>query len=111
MHLRCDDPRLAARAAAVRRRHILLATVALLAAIALAVPWGTKPDGALAAPMAARTGSLVSAHGMYVVRAGDSVISIARRIDPQGPSRSVVRAIRAQVGSGDVRPGERLVLP
>jgi hypothetical protein len=101
----------AARAAALRRRHILLGIAALVAVVGLAVPWGTRPDPALAAPAPAGIGAVLSPHTLYVVQPGDTVVSIARRIDSQGDRRSLVAVLNGEVGGGGVRPGERLVLP
>jgi len=111
VHLGCGDPRAAARAAALRRRHILLGIVALLAAIALAVPWGTKADPTLAVPAAAGVGTTLSPHSVYVVQPGDTLVSIAQRIGPSSGRRAALTALNAEVGGAGVRPGERLVLP
>jgi nucleoid-associated protein YgaU len=107
--LGCDDQRVAARAAAVRRRHILLGLVAVAAVIALAVPWGTRADHALAAP--ARAGATLSPHSVYVVQPGDTLWSIAQRINPQGDPRALMTPLSEQVGGDGIRPGERLLLP
>lgn len=108
---RCDNPRASARAAAVRRRHILLGIVALASVIALAVPWGTKPDHALAAPAVATSGAALARPSVYTVQAGDTLVSIAQRIEPRGDRRALTSELSAQIGGGGVRPGERLVLP
>jgi len=108
---RCDDRRALSRATAQRRRHVLLGFVALAAVIALAVPWGTRPDPALAVPAPAGTGTTLSAHAVYVVQPGDTLSSIARRLGPGRDQRSLVAALGVEVGGGSVRPGERLVLP
>jgi hypothetical protein len=107
---RCDDPRAAARAAAVRRRHVLLAIVAVVVLVLLAVPWGGRPRG-LAAPGPVPVGTALSPHTVYVVRAGDTLWSIAERLDPQGDPRPVMTRLSGQLGGGTLRPGERLLLP
>jgi hypothetical protein len=70
--------------------------VALAAVVALAVPWGTKADPALATPAAARA---------------EANLSIAQKLDLQGDPTSAVKTQSVQVGGRTVRPRERLVLP
>jgi len=108
---RCDDPRAAARAAALRRRHVLLAVVAVGLLVALAVPWAGKGSDALSAPGPVATGTALSPHTVYVVQRGDTLWSIAERLDPQGDPRPVMTALSAEAGGDTVRPGERLLLP
>jgi hypothetical protein len=105
----CGDPRATARAAALRRRHMLLAVTALALLVALASPWSSGGGGAPSA--SATTPSALSAHSVYTVQPGDTLWSIALRLDPQGDPRPVVSALSAEVGSDTVRPGERLRLP
>ena len=107
----CVDPRASARAAAVRRRHILLAIVAVGLLVALAVPWSGRGSNALASPGPTPTGSVLSPHSVYVVQPGDTLWSIAERLDPQSDPRPVMTTLAAQVGGDTVRPGERLLLP
>jgi LysM repeat protein len=49
--------------------------------------------------------------GTYVVQPGDSLWSIAERVDPTADPRPLVAKLAAQVGSDTVVPGERIVLP
>jgi nucleoid-associated protein YgaU len=107
----CDDPRVAARAAALRRRHILLGVVAVVALLALAVPWGTRGGTGLASPDPTATGPALTAHATYVVRAGDTLWSIAEKLNPQADPRPAMNALARQVGGDTIRPGERLLLP
>ncbi len=63
------------------------------------------PSGAVSAGSALRPGS------EYVVRPGDSLWSIASRMDPSGDPRPVVAELASEVGGDAVSPGERLHLP
>jgi hypothetical protein len=60
-----------ARAAAVRRRHILLAVVAVAVLLTLALSGGGKGSSGLATPGPVRTGTVQIAHSVYVVRPGE----------------------------------------
>jgi hypothetical protein len=96
--------------AAVRRRRVLLGTVAAGLLAALALPWSGS-GGSLATPGPALAGATVAHHSPYVVRPGDTLWSIAVRLDPTGDPRPVVARLAAQVGTETPAPGERLVLP
>jgi nucleoid-associated protein YgaU len=108
--IRCDDPRKAARAAAVRRRHILLGTLAVIVLLILASPLSGRGSG-LADPGPVPVGTSLAAHSVYVVQQGDTLWSIAERLDPRGDPRPTVTALSTQAGGDTVRPGERLILP
>jgi nucleoid-associated protein YgaU len=82
--------------------------VGLLAALAL--PW-SGTGGSLATPGSAQAGETVAHHVSYVVRPGDTLWSIATRLDPTGDPRPVVAELAAQVGGDNVVPGEQLRLP
>jgi hypothetical protein len=91
----------------VRRRRTLLAAAGLLL-IALALPLGGI--GGNSHP----TDSALAGNGhpvAYVVQPGDSLWSIAHRVNPSGDPRPLVAKLAAQVGSDTVVPGERIVLP
>jgi len=91
----------------VRRRRTLLAVIGLLL-IALALPLsgtGGYSHPAGSAP-AGNQGPFV-----YTVQPGDSLWSIAARLDPSADPRPLVAKLAAQTGSDTVRSGERIRLP
>jgi len=95
---------------AVRRRRLLLGTVATGLLVALALPW-SGTGGSLATPGPALAGGSVAHHAPYVVHPGDTLWSIAVRLDPTGDPRPLVAKLEAEVGGDNVVPGEQLVLP
>jgi len=95
---------------AVRRRRLLLGTVAAGLLVALALPW-SGTGGSLATPGPALAGGSVAHHAAYVVHPGDTLWSIAVRLDPTGDPRPLVAKLEAEVGGDNVVPGEQLVLP
>ena len=104
------DGRTTRPSVAVRRRRFLLGTVAAGLLVALALPW-SGTGGSLATPGPALAGEKVLSHAAYVVQPGDTLWSIAARLDPTGDPRSVVAQLETQVGGDNVVPGESLVLP
>lgn len=97
-------PRLSVEA---RRRRTLLAVMTVLL-VALALPLsGTGGYSHATGSALAETGRPV----VYTVRPGDSLWSIATRVDPSADPRPLVARLAAQTGSETVVPGERIVLP
>jgi hypothetical protein len=88
----------------------VLGTVAAGLLVALALPW-SGTGGSLATPGPALAGEKVVSHSSYVVERGDTVWSIAVRLDPNGDPRPVVAKLEAEVGGPNVVPGEQLTLP
>ena len=91
---------------AVRRRRTLLATTALLAVL-LALPLSgtgghSHPTGSAPAETQGAT---------YTVQPGDTLWTIAERLEPTADPRPLVARLAAQTGSDTVVPGERIVLP
>jgi hypothetical protein len=92
---------------AVRRRRALLALMGLLL-VGLALPLsGTGGNSHATGSALAETGTPVS----YTVRPGDTLWTIAERVDPSADPRPLVAQLTAQTGSDTVVPGERIVLP
>jgi nucleoid-associated protein YgaU len=91
----------------VRRRRTLLAAMAVLL-VALALPLsGTGGHSHPAGSTLAETGRPV----VYTVQPGDTLWSIAARVDPSADPRPLVATLASQTGSDTVVPGERIVLP
>jgi len=91
----------------VRRRRALLAVVALLL-VGLALPLGGT--GGRSHP----TGSVLAGTGgplEYTVQPGDSLWSIAHRVDPAADPRPLVAELARRTGSEVVVPGQRISLP
>jgi len=91
----------------VRRRRTLLAMMGLALAL-LALPLG----GFGGDSHITESASAVQLHaGTYVVRAGDSLWSIAQRVDPAGDPRPIVSQLASELGTYNVVPGEQVTIP
>ncbi len=77
----------------------------------LASPWSGRGQTGLTAPGPTPVASALSPHSVYVVQPGDTLWSIAERLDPQGDPRPAMTAMSNEIGHDTVRPGERLLLP
>jgi nucleoid-associated protein YgaU len=93
-------------APAVRQRRLLVAVIAVLA-VALALPLSGTGGRSHA------TGSAPAGIGRveYTVQPGDTLWTIAQRVDPNNDPRPLVTKLAAQTGSDTVVPGERISLP
>jgi hypothetical protein len=101
-------------AAAVKPRGLrrLLPGVATLAALAGIWAGAGVLSSAQTHPLAVLPGSVKTPGGyMYVVRPGDTLWSIATRLDPSGDPRPLVAELARQVHGGELLPGSRLDLP
>jgi hypothetical protein len=76
--------------------------------VGLALPLsGTGGNSHATGSALAETGAPVS----YTVRPGDTLWTIAERVDPSADPRPIVAQLSAQTGSDTVVPGERIILP
>ena len=102
-----DQPARTAPSPRVRRRRVVVgATVAVAVVVVLVL---------LALPIRAFGGSPLAqaapAHGQeYIVKTGDTLVSIAQRADPVHAAALTERLSR-QVGSAVVVPGEHIFIP
>jgi LysM repeat protein len=97
---------------AARRRSLALLGVAAVCIALLALPikaMGSQTVTGQVTPNGVTTG--LSDGSLYVVQPGDTLSSIALRINPEGDQAALVRALRSTVGSSVVVPGEHIVLP
>ena len=93
--------------AGVRRRRALLAMMGLALAL-LAFPLG----GFGGASHTAESASAAQIHGStYIVQPGDSLWTIAERVDPKGDPRPLVSEMASKLGSYTVVPGEQITIP
>jgi len=100
-------PRARRVSAEVRRRRTLVAVIGLLL-VALALPLsGTGGSSHTTGSAPVET----SANGVYTVKAGDTLWSIAERLDPSADPRPTVARLAKETGSDTVFPGERITLP
>jgi hypothetical protein len=97
--------------------HLAGAVAALLLAMVLALAIGNGAFAALApgpagSPAAASAGGSAPAGTTQVtVEAGDTLWSIARRVQPTGDVRPLVDQLLATYGSAPLQPGQQVAVP
>lgn len=101
-------------ATAIKPRGLRRLLPGVVTLAALAGVWAGA--GAMSASRAPRLdvlpGSVKTPGGyLYVVRPGDTLWSIASRLEPGGDPRALVAQLESQVPGGSLVPGRRLVLP
>ena len=98
-----DQPARTAPSPRVRRRRVVLATVVLGLLVLLALPIRSLGGSTLAqAPPAQGQ--------QYIVKAGDTLASIATQADP-AHAASLTGQLAREVGSNAVVPGEHVFIP
>jgi len=98
-----------------RRRRLALGTLLVGALVALTLPVSAI-GGRPAAPSGnalAGVGPSRTAEAVYIVRPGDTLASIATRIDPRNRAAAgaLATAIESELGTSSVSAGEQIVLP
>lgn len=99
--------------AAVRRRRAVLVLMAI-AACGTLLGAGSLAGAGQGPPPAPRAVVLDASPVMastYLVQPGDTLWSVARRLQPEGDVRPLVTRLRAASGGGPLAPGQRLRLP
>ena len=94
--------------------HLVAAVAALVLALVLSLAIGNGALASLApapssAPSADATAGAVASH--VEVQPGDTIWTIARRLQPTGDVRPLVDALIGLNGSGPLQPGQQLDVP
>jgi Tfp pilus assembly protein FimV len=95
---------------AVRRRRAAI-TLVILAALGILLGAGSLAGAGQAPPSSSSRVELDTtavASATHVVQPGDTLWSVARRIQPEGDVRPLVARLRAAHGPGPLLPGEPL---
>ena len=98
-----DQPARTAPTPRVRRRRVVVAAFVVVLLILLALPIRALGGSTLA--------QAAPAHGQeYIVKAGDTLASIANRADP-AHAASLTGQLARETGTGSVVPGEHIFIP
>ncbi|HEY6430272.1 MAG TPA: hypothetical protein VIX84_23825 [Acidimicrobiales bacterium] len=98
-----DQPARLAPSPRVRRRRVVLAAIVLVLLVLLALPFRVLGGSTLAQ-------AAPSQGQEYIVKAGDTLASIADQADP-GHAAALTARLAGEVGSTVVVPGERVFIP
>jgi LysM repeat protein len=96
----------------LRWRRLLVATAVVSLVVLLVLPLralGTVTVSGQPTPGGTPAGLMDGS--VYVVQPGDTLSSIAHRINPSGDQRAMAAQMASEVGSSVVVPGEHVVLP
>jgi hypothetical protein len=97
-------------AAIVTPAMVMAAVAAVVVATLLSLGIGSGAFSALV-PTPGSAPATGAAATVVVVEPGDSIWSIARRVQPSGDVRPLVHRIIQANGSGPLHPGQELVVP
>jgi len=95
----------------VRRHRVASAILVVGLLVLLALPISALGGRPLPAHPTATVTSISGHPVTYVVHSGQTLWSIASRLDPGADPRPLVSEMEARIGSATVYPGERIVLP
>jgi hypothetical protein len=100
-----------ARAAKLRRRRLRLLGALVCVGLAAVLWFGTSAI-ASQGRLQVLPGSVKTVHGyLYRVRPGDTVWSIATRLDPSGDPRALAGEIESEIGGTDLQAGTQVLVP
>jgi hypothetical protein len=89
-----------------------LVLLVLIGVLALAVRWLGGGPLTASEPVPDRPALVAVSNGDgYVVRPGDTIWSLARRVQPEGDVRPLVHALSAARHGAPLRAGEHIILP
>lgn len=94
-----------------RRLAVLFVIVALAAGIKVLAGAAAGPETARAASINPAATAQARGQQAYVVKQGDTLWAIARRLQPDGDVRPVVHRLAALRQGAPLRVGERITLP
>jgi len=102
-----------ARAVDVRRRRVRALGLALASVVAAGALWfGTSAMASSQDRLQVLPGSVQTTHGyLYRVQPGDTVWSIATRLDPTGDPRPLADQIESEIGGTNLQVGTQVLLP
>jgi hypothetical protein len=94
-----------------RRRRAAAAVTAVVLALAFLGVRALLPAGAEQSPAPAAAASTTAAATVVVAAPGDSLWTVARRVQPEGDVRPLVDAMREANGGATLHAGQRVLVP